>query len=246
MLTRSTQLEIFEAQTRNVRELSRAWIAVQRTINACLKRNDLPNASLHTKIQALILCAWAEATFSKLVHTPHGFNLDEISQINAVAQEQGIKDAWIKCLRLGLRKIVASPKSNYIPNVRQRVTKMIGIYVGDFAIIRNKIAHGEWVTALNSRRTAVNLEISRVIQGLDTVQLGRVKCGWEALCTIVESLIESPSRTFHQDYWQILADSEAKLESMKSWTLDAKAKLLQDKDSHYRSQVEGGARRSIT
>lgn len=132
-------------------------------------------------------------------------------------------------VNLGLREVKASARSNYIPNIRQRVTNMIDTYVGDSEVMRNKIAHGGWIEALNSGHTAVNPEISKMIADLDAVQLGKVKRGWEALCTIIESLIESPDRSLHRDYWPIVAQSEAVLERMEFWTLESKIKLIQAK-----------------
>jgi hypothetical protein len=231
MNSRQDQLAIFNAQTQNVRELERAWKATQRTINARLARGDFGNALLHTKIQALILCALSEAWFSKLIHTPYGFQLQEIVQIKEAARTN-IKDAWIKCLELGLRKIESSPKSSYVPNTRQAVEKLIEKYVAESALLRNKVAHGQWVRALNREHTAINKDVSQQLADLDTVQLGRVKEGLNGLCAIVESLIESPDRTFHRDYWVIVAETNAKLDDMETWTLQAKVKFLQLKTSY--------------
>ncbi len=231
MNTRQEQLAIFRAQTANVREVERAWKTSQRAINECLARRDLANASLQTKIQSLILCALSEARFSKLIHTPYGFELGEISEIK-VSARSSIKDAWIKCLELGLRKIDSSQKSNYIANTRQAVEKLIGTYVADSAILRNKVAHGQWLHALNRDHTAINTNLSQQLETLDTVLLGKVKAGLDGLCAIIESLIESPDRTFHRDYWVIVADTEAKLHAMETWTLKAKVQSLQLKASN--------------
>ncbi len=43
----------------------------------------MTSANVQTKILALVFSAWAEARFSKLIHTPYGFDLNEIRQIKA-------------------------------------------------------------------------------------------------------------------------------------------------------------------
>ena len=85
---------IFHAQTANVRELSTAWRHINRTINSALCEDNSKLAELQTRILGLVFCAYAEATFSKLIHTPHGFTADEIHQIKSTGKSN-IVDAWV-------------------------------------------------------------------------------------------------------------------------------------------------------
>ena len=84
-MNREEQLNIFRAQTANVREIVKTWKHVKRTINRELVGGNPTSATLHTKLLALVFCAWSEANFSKLIHTPHGLELVEIQQIKALA-----------------------------------------------------------------------------------------------------------------------------------------------------------------
>jgi hypothetical protein len=235
VISQDDQLAIFTAQTENVRQLRQAWTAAQRSLNALLVRDERVTALLETKIQALILSAFSEATFSKLIHTPHGFELQEIEQIKNAAR-QNIAEAWTRCLDLGLRR-VESGKSNYVPNTRQAVQRLIDRYIADSAIVRNKIAHGQWVQALNREQTAVNPDVSRQLANLTTVDLARVKTGLEGLCAIVENLIESPMRTFARDYWVIVSETEAKLKRMRGWTLEHKIAAMKRKQSYCKREA---------
>ena len=89
--------EIFEAQTQNVRALNRAWKKLNITLNNAIRKSDSHAIRIHTKVLVLVFCAWAEASFSKLIHTPYGFSNDEITQIKdeqkKAAWKQGGKDA---------------------------------------------------------------------------------------------------------------------------------------------------------
>ena len=73
--------DIFRAQTENVRELDAAWRHINRSINDALRTDNNKLASFQTKMLGLVFCSYAEATFSKLIHTPHGLSSDEIQQI---------------------------------------------------------------------------------------------------------------------------------------------------------------------
>ena len=78
------RLQVFIAQCDNVRGLASAFKQTKRVINQSLRRNKDNEVRDHTRTLALIYCAWSEASFSKMVHTPHGFTLDEIKQIKEV------------------------------------------------------------------------------------------------------------------------------------------------------------------
>lgn len=143
-MDREQQLNIFRAQTQNVREILKTWKHLQRSINRELIENNLTSASLHTRLLALVFCSWSEASFSKLIHTPHGLELHEIAQIKAIAKGN-IVDGWNKCLEIGLARVAKTPKSNYIPNIKQYVGRIILKYVQEPRILRNKIAHGQLV-----------------------------------------------------------------------------------------------------
>jgi len=74
-MNRAQQLKIFQAQVKNIKELDVAWRHLKRSINSDLVSNNPVSARIHTKNLALVYCAWSEAVFSKLIHTPHGFEL---------------------------------------------------------------------------------------------------------------------------------------------------------------------------
>jgi hypothetical protein len=199
-MDRNDQLIIFKAQTDNVREIEDAWKHVQRTINQEYIHGNLVSAFLHTKSLALVFCAWSEANFLKLVHTPHGFELDEIEQIKAIASID-IVQGWHKCLQLGLDRVSKTPKSNYIPNIKQSVERIIDSYVHEPRLLRNKIAHGQWVIALNRGNSAINKDLTEQLKKIDIVKLNIWKDAYGGLSNIIEALIESPDGAFHRDYW---------------------------------------------
>src|SRR5580692_72747 len=99
------RLQIYDAQTKNVRALKSAWAQVNRQINVCLRRGDDQGLDTNTKILAVLYCALSEASFSKLIHTPHGLELEEIEQVKAAAKDLGVKHGWLKCAELGVRRI---------------------------------------------------------------------------------------------------------------------------------------------
>ncbi len=230
-MTRNDQLEIYMAQTQNVRTLDRGWAHLVRSINRDLVVDNTVSADLHTKLLALLFSAWSEATFSKLVHTPYGFDLDEMAQIKTEASRHSIVHGWFKCLQLGLQKIESSSKSSYIPNINQSLQRIIRTYVEAPSLLRNKVAHGQWNTCLNNLNTAVNAETTAKLNGVNVVTLTIWKEAHTVLSRLIEDLIVSPQKAFSRDYWTHLTQLENHLTETSTWTLEKRVEGLKRKKS---------------
>ncbi len=224
----STRLIIFRAQTRNVQKLKSARKQVERNINLSLRQGNTVSAEMHTKVLVLVFCAWVEASFSKIIHTPYGFTPSEIGQIKQ-EYSSNVGAGWRKCLEVGLGRISNSPRSNYIPNIRKKVETLISQYVVDPSLLRNKIAHGQWEVALNRENTAINRELSDELDNLDVIQVTKWFDVNERLLLLIEALIESPHRAFHRDYWMLIAELDEYLDKTKDWTLAQKIESLKQK-----------------
>lgn len=227
--------DIFRAQTENVRELDAAWRHINRTINEALRTDNAKLASLQTRMLSLVFCSYAEATFSKLIHTPHGFTADEIQQIKTKGRTD-IVDAWLKCLELATSKI-NSTASNHIPNIVQSISRLIQDYIREPSLLRNKIAHGQWKISLNRENTAVNPEISRKIRELTVVELQRYKSAFDRLSAIIEDIIESPNKAHWKFYWDHITAFKNEQNEMSTRTLRDKVALLKAK-AQYHKQLE--------
>jgi len=222
---------IFAAQVQNVRELVRAWKHLNRDVNAACLKSQSTSLRIETKLLALVYCALAEAMFSKLIHTPKALSADAILQIKQELAIAGVREGWKKCVEIVLMA-VAAKNSSHAPNVRKTLGHLIDEYIHDPSMLRNKIAHGQWVIALNRENTAVNEEISMEIAELDVVELYRRKHALEMICSIIEDLIKSPNRAHQRDYWVHTVELGEKQKQMKQWSLETKVEQLREKRSH--------------
>ena len=140
-------------------------------------------------------CAWAEANFSKVIYTPHGFDLDEIRQVKE-SKAGGISEAWKKSVELGMRHLDAK-RGSFQPNAKQKLFAAIEAHVFDPTSLRNKLAHGQWTIALNRHNEAIQQDLTTDISKLDVVVIS----GWinahELLADLVESLIEFTQENVH-------------------------------------------------
>ena len=227
---------IFKAQVDNVRELERAWKHINRDINSAYLRQQPKAVRYETKLLAFVYCALAEATFSKLIHNPHAFDWSEIEQIKNASRESGVREGWKKAVQLCLRRVDAR-NTGYLQNVTQTISRIIEKYIFDPSILRNKIAHGQWVHALNRENSAVNSDLTAEISNVDVVELHRRKEALGTLTSVVEDLIKSPNRAHQRDYWTYLVQLEEKHRNMEGWTIERKVQQLREKKARYQPQA---------
>jgi hypothetical protein len=227
-MDQTARLAVFQAQVKNVRSLKTAMSQVHRSINDALRKNDQPRIAAFTKIYALMFCGWAEANFSKVLHTPHGFGLDEIEQVQA-AKADGISVAWKKCVQLGLRHLDAK-RGSFKPNAQKKLGEIIDAHVFDPTLLRNKLGHGQWVIALNRENVAVQNDLTSNIATLDVVKIGAWIEGHGLLADLVEHLIESPKKAFMRDWYQYVVGIEAQMIESEQRTLQEHVRRLLEKD----------------
>lgn len=225
------RIDVFRAQTRNVQELERSWKHINRQLNALLLTNSDVAVHINTKLLALIYCAFAEALFSKILHTPKGLTLDEIQQVKRAVKDGGVKNGWIKCVELAMRS-VQGVKGNHGPNVRQRLLRLIDNFIFDPSLLRNKLAHGQWCIALNRDNDAINTDMTSELAALDVVDLYRKKSALQKLAAILEDIIKSPNKAHPRDYWIHLDGFEREQQEMSGWTLAKKIAQLRAKAAY--------------
>jgi len=229
-MDRASQYVVFQAQAANVRRLASASKQVRRTINSAIRRNDVASVEAHTLVAALLYCAWLEALFDKLIHTPHGLELSEIEHIKDQHSSNGISAAWKACIVCGLRH-VSGQNSGVVANIAQQLNESVDRFVQEPAGLRNKIAHGQWAVALNRPRTALNPVQTEGIANLSIVEIDRWLTAANHLAAILEAMIESPERTFHRDYWVRLEEWKGAAQSMEGWNSESRASALRSKST---------------
>ncbi|MGP9679084.1 hypothetical protein ACT3TC_10675 [Halomonas sp. AOP27-A1-41] len=230
------RLDVFAAQTENVRVLEQAWKHINKTINAAYSNGDDATAEIHTKLLAQVYCAFSEAVFSKVIHTPDGLTLNEILQVKSRGK-RNIVEAWKKCVELSLQQ-VQGKSSGHIANARRKIESLIDQYVYDPSLLRNKIAHGQWKVALNSNNSNVNQILTSKVQAINVVDLYRYKEAFQSLFRIVEDIIESPNKAHHRDYWSHITQFEESQRKMAHWTVANKVTALKAKKEHFKQARE--------
>lgn len=218
--------ELYVALSENVRTLDVARRTLIRDINNQLRRNDQPQIAIRTKLLALLYSTWSEAQFVQVIHTPHSFALTEINKIKFEKDKCGIARGWMLMLERAVSR-VGNPSTNAdLGNKLATLQSLVNKYVEGPALVRNKIAHGQWSVALNRGLTAKNDDLTQQIAGLDPVSIELQFVVHEKLALIVRDLVESPRKAFHRDYWTHYTQLAEFLRSRSGWSLETKRSEL--------------------
>lgn len=228
-MDRAQQLIVFQSQTKNVKELDRAWRIAKISLNLALKNDRDTEARIHTKTLSLIYSAWTEALFSKLIHTPYGFELSEIENIKNI---KGMEAKWRRCLKLAKAKVLLAPTFNSVQlsSAEIYIKELIIDYVKTPSTLRNRIAHGQWVVAFQGDSvTDISSDLTLAIEELNVVDLDNLKMGFKGLADIIEAMIESPNNAFVKDYTKVESDLKSNLSRRSGYTLAGHIQSLKEK-----------------
>jgi hypothetical protein len=236
----AAKLVVYQAQVQNVRSVQVALKQISRLINCSLRHNDSTQTEHLTKIYALMFCTWAEANFLKVIHTPHGLELDELEQIKA-SKRTSIVSGWKKAIELGLRHLDAN-RGSFKPNARKKLEELVDSHVFDPSLLRNKLAHGQWLVALNRDNDAVNAKLTAEIGSLDVVKIASWIEIHRLLSGVVETLLESPKKAFVRDWYEYAVELGDKMDDAELRTLADHVAILKTKDA--RSGAASKARNS--
>ncbi|MBE7635161.1 hypothetical protein F7642_12590 [Tenacibaculum finnmarkense genomovar ulcerans] len=217
---------IHVVQSRNVRHLKRVQKSMTMDINHYLIKNDTFQVGIKTKLYSLLYSALSESQFTQIIHTPFGFVHSEILKIQS---ERSLVDSWHLLLDLALKKVGNWETNSDLALKRNKLKELITEYIEKPQELRNKLAHGQWLFALNSKNTKENETTTERIEKLNVVEISIWFEVHQYLCFIIRDLVQSPSKKFHFNYWINLTELEKFLEKSSAWTLEKRVESLKIK-----------------
>ena len=214
-------LPLYRACVANSRDLRTSFRVVGRLINSALKRGDQVSERTLTRLYALTYSSYVEASFMKLVLTPHGFPQDQVDQILSMPSVQA---KWHRAIDLAFLDFSSARKSSEVPNKTKELKDFVDEYVVDPSKIRNKLAHGQFNVALNNTGTKINITKSNDLASMTSVDVYKWFMVHGMLSDIIEDLVESPDNAHNRNYYVKFQNLEAFITRTMSWTVATKMK----------------------
>jgi len=224
-MTRKEIYDLYVLQSRNVRKLNKVKDNLIKDINFYIKRADFPQVDIKTKLLALLYSTFSEAQFLQVIHTPDGLTDTEIDEIKKI-KSRNIIEGWKLLIDLAFKRVGKVEKSGDLENRKQKLNKIIEAYIWPQSLMRNKIAHGQWIHALNRENTKENTDLTHQMSQLDIVQITKWFEIHKYLGFIVRDLLQSPKKAFHNNYWANVTELEEYLRRTKNWDFESKKNEL--------------------
>jgi hypothetical protein len=193
-------------------------------------------------------------TILKHADYPNVFSEDEIYEIkfhctydaagillkNNNVRERNIEEKWKKLLELSLNKFFSSKYSIDVDRNKLQgdIDLYLKIYVIEQSEIRNKIAHGQWILALNSKGNKANITTTNKIKLLNLNDIRIQFDIFDKLSLLIETLVKSSPRTFRRDLEKLCTELNAiSTESSKRTFQQTEILLKKRKIKHNNSNI---------
>ena len=233
-MTNEELKELQKIQSRNVRHLKKVQKNLTMDINSSLLKGDSFKVSLKTNFYSLLYSALSEAQFVQILYTPHGFREREINRIKS---EGAIFKQWELMIDIALSKVGNHTQNQDLLAKKEYLINIVKEFIEKPQLVRNKIAHGQWLHALNSPMTGENADTSDAISALNVVEISRWFEVHQYLCFIVRDLIQSPGKGFHNNYWEHYSELEEFVTSSRDWTLEKRIEGIKRKFDNRQNQT---------
>ncbi|QEN06252.1 hypothetical protein EW093_16670 [Thiospirochaeta perfilievii] len=220
---------LYKLQTKNVKYLKKVQKNFIKDNNIGLRKNDNFSVDFKTKMLSLLFSTLSEAQFTQILYTPNGLYYSEIEKISSI---NNIVLKWEELLEVSLTRVGDWTQNPDLEKKRNIIKSIIKDYIEKPQLLRNKIAHGQWIYALNKYNTREVRETSEEIKKLDVVTITKWFDIHQYLCFLMRDLVQSPHKSFHQHYWTNFYDLESYLDKTRSWNLDKRITILNRKKYH--------------
>lgn len=167
---------MYEAASKNYREVERALTQVERAITSAIKRNDGTSVQALTGVQLLLVSVKAEARLIRVLNTPKG--LTEAQRSRVLAEDQAI-ERWRRVVGDAFRRHYRVQTSSKLVDaldhdVLAKYNTLSSLIDNELLLIislRNKLAHGQWVMPFNAGLTAVESSAVGALRAENTLSL---------------------------------------------------------------------------
>lgn len=151
---------LYEAASRNFREVEKALTQLERAINRSVRDSDEAAVEALTQGQALLVAVKAEARLTKVITMPSGLTASD--RETALAEGTAL-DRWKAVVNLSFRRHYRVAHKRALEDrldhdVLAKRTTLHDLIDHDLEAVirmRNKLAHGQWLYPLNSGLSAV-------------------------------------------------------------------------------------------
>lgn len=167
---------MYEAASKNFREVEKALTQLERAINHSVRNNDRSSVQALTRAQLLLVSVKTEARFTKIIFMPDGLSTEQrelvLNQPNALSRwKEAVDLSFRRHYKVRPGQTFARVLDHDVLAKHHTLHDLIDNELRLLILLRNKLAHGQWVTPFNTDLTAVEGDSMRLLRTETTLSL---------------------------------------------------------------------------
>ena len=177
--------------------LENAISAVQISIKESIRKNEKVKVDTFTRLLAHLVSSWIEVRVLKLIYEPNAFSDDQIKEI---LKTNVLNERWKKALLFSYSKSFKITDPATIQDKRyEYLADLISQDFLESNQVRNRLAHGQWRFAFNKDLTAINTDLTKIIEEENIMKLQIKMNIFKDIAQIIHDLTVSKP-TFERDF----------------------------------------------
>lgn len=207
---------MYREHSENAKEIINSIKSIEKGIKKSLKEGNKSDAKRYTNIHGLLIGAWMEVSFYKLIHEPQFTELDRTIILN---NSNSLEENWINVLNMGFakafrieidektfKKIKISDKLERTNQLRyEDILNFIKKDMNEVILIRNKIAHGQLYYTFNNVVSEIVPESQELIHSNNYFKSIRRLKTMKLVIEMIIQISTSP-KTFQRDFDKIYGE----------------------------------------
>jgi len=198
---------------KNRAALSKAIVQMNRSLNESIQRKDKEKEYVQARCLFLLWVSWMEVSMDLILHSAN--KLTEAERKSIVACRREI-DRWNLCLDLCFAKHYLTGKKRSLTKINlgptafyrfQELKAILKDYIDPYIEIRNRLAHGQWMIAINSEGSGKNQDLTTRLMVLSKKELLLVKMMVKNFVNLVNVLACSKNE-FEKKYDETISKME--------------------------------------
>lgn len=220
-------MSLYRYHCENLRQVEDGFDSVIRILRKSISQNLENEVISFTRILTYLLSCWTEVRLYKIIEETHNSSFTESQKAKIFKKDDSInslEDKWKNTINISIcrtfnftESIDRSIIETYLDNDPINKQRYINIMdcldneLRDTISLRNKIAHGQWVHALNRKNDAINRPATNKIDEMNIVTIQLKQKMYKSLANIIHDLVVSlPTfeRDFNKNYDSLIANRD--------------------------------------
>ena len=225
--------------------LRKVILNLKRDVIEAIKKDRPFEIQMRTKLLALTYSAWSEAQFTQIIYTPNTFTeiqithmlkdsgifnkwkilinyifteIEEYHKVQKIEKINKIKNdadnGWEKKLQENNQFYIT--QQTIISHQKVTIVNYLENYIDKQSKVRNKIAHGQWITALNPNNNQIDSILTNELEVLNVFSIMKEFEIHTILGDIIRHLVQSPTKKFNHNYYKNIEKLEIYLDKMST------------------------------